>query len=495
MSLEQNNRVLGGMVDDLLEEVKNISLLPFSSLFAILPRMVRDIAREQGKDIDIEISGGDVEIDKRILESLKDPIIHLIRNAVDHGIENQETRKQMGKPPWGIIRLSVTQPEGHKVEMDIADDGSGINVDSIKKIALKKGVVSAEYAANLDDKEALMMIFQSGISTSPIITEISGRGLGMAIVKETVEMLGGSISIINRPTQGTTFNITLPVTLATFRGILVSASGYLFIVPNAHVQHILKIKPSDIKTAENRAIISFNGSALSLVKLVDILGLPHHPASKTKSRKSRDISHPTIIMTNGDIRIAVIVDQIINEQEVLVKNLGKQIKHVPNISGATILATGKVVPILNIKDLIRTASGKAARATVAAEMIHRQSEPQKSVLIVEDSFTSRTLLKNILETSGYAVKTAIDGEDGYNQLKAQIFDAVVSDVQMPKMDGFELTRKIRGDNDLADMPVILVTSLDSPADREKGIDVGANAYIVKSNFDQSNLLEVLERII
>jgi len=494
-SLDLNHRMLGVMVDELLEEVKNTSLLPFASLFAILPRMVRDIAREQRKDIDIEISGNDIEIDKRILESIKDPIIHLIRNAVDHGIEPQEIRKQAGKQPWGTIRIAVTQPEGHHVEMTIEDDGAGIQVYALKNLAVKNGIISSESAAALTDEEAIGLIFQSGISTSPIITEISGRGLGMAIVKEIIENLGGMIRIINTPGRGAAFHITLPVTLATFRGILVSSSGHFFILPNSHVEHIFKVKPGDIKTAENKTIVSLNGSAVSFVRLADLLDLAVISSGGDRKVRKKADPIPVVVLRNSDLRIAVGVDAIINEQEVLVKNLGKQLRRIPGVSGATILATGKIVPVLNVKNLIQKTS-KMGRFGIADEtLMDGKSAQTRSVLVVEDSFTSRTLLKNILEASGYSVQTAIDGEDAFAHLKSDTFDAVVSDVQMPKMDGFKLTQKIRRDKDLAHLPVVLVTSLDSIADKEKGIDVGANAYIVKSSFDQSNLLEVLERLI
>ncbi|MCU0598621.1 MAG: hybrid sensor histidine kinase/response regulator [Desulfobacterales bacterium] len=495
VSLDQNHRMLGLMIDELLEEMKSTSLLPFSSLFAILPRMVRDIAREQNKDIDIEISGSDIEIDKRILESIKDPILHMIRNAADHGIEKPEIRKRAGKQPWGTIRISVTQPEGHHVDLIIQDDGSGIRVDSLKNLAVRKGIILTEHAEALTDQEALGLIFQSGISTSPIITEISGRGLGMAIVKEGIEALGGSIRIQNTPGLGAAFHVSLPVTLATFRGILVSASGHFFILPNSHVEHVVKVTPGEIKTAKNRPVISLKGSAVSFMNLSDLLDLPQAADVNVKRTKRKTISIPTVLLQKGDQKIAVGVDTIINEQEVLVKNLGKQLRRVPYVSGATILASGKVVPVLNVSKLIQKASKMNLHGFVASQTRDEKSDQAKSILVVEDSFTSRTLLKNILEASGYSVKTAIDGEDGFSNLQSGFFDAVVSDVQMPKMDGFKLTQKIRGDTALSHLPVILVTSLDSPADKEKGIDVGANAYIVKSSFDQSNLLEVLERLV
>ena len=494
-AVEQSNRLLGGMVDDLLDEMKKTSLLPFQTLFSTFPRMVRDIARELGKKVDIEFNGGDIEIDKRILEGIKDPMVHLLRNAVDHGIEDINIRKQNQKSPCGQIRVTVSQPESNKVKVVIADDGQGININTIREKVVGKEAISNENADKLTDEQLMSLIFQSGISTSAIITEISGRGLGMAIVKENIENLGGMIFTDSDPGHGTTFTIELPVSLATFRGILVSVSDNFFIIPNVHVEHTLKIQPDEIKTVENRTVISVKDHAVSLVNLSDILGLPPKVPTSASKGKTDTFSMPVIILGSGDKRIAFIVDEIINELEVLVKNLGKQLKRVPNISGATILGTGRVVLILNVSDLIKTSAGKALPPQMLKTIEAKKNEVKKSILIVEDSLTARTLLKNILEASGYVVKTAIDGEDGYNQIKTHAFNAVVSDVEMPRMNGFELTKKIRDDQSRSETPVILVTNLDSRVDRERGIDAGADAYIVKSSFDRSNLLDVIARLI
>jgi len=494
-SLEHSSRLLGGMVDDLLEEMKKTSLLPFSTLFSLLPRMIRDLSRETGKEVELEMAGSDVEIDKRILEGLKDPMIHLIRNAVDHGIETSDRREKSQKSPWGTIRLSVTQPESNKVEIELSDDGCGMDIPAIKQKAVETGCISAPMAEMLTDAEALSLIWVSGISTSRMITEISGRGLGMAIVQEHVENLNGIISITTNPGRGSTFKIELPVSLATFRGIIVRAAGHNYILPIAHVEHTLRIRPEDIKTAGNKSIIIMDGQAVSLVNLSDVLGLSQaHPSAVTGNRGDH-ITLPAVVLGSGKKRIVCIVDRIGSEQDVLVKSLGKQLRRIPNISGATILGNGKVVPILNVNDIITASAGKSIPAVMAEAIESFKHKVKKSVLIVEDSFTSRTLLKNILEASGYLITTAIDGEDGYNQVLNQTFDAVISDVEMPKMNGFELTRKIREQETLLGLPVILVTSLDSREDKEKGMDAGADAYIVKSSFDQSNLLEVLARLI
>ncbi len=491
-TLEKSNRNFSGLIDDLLDETKKTSLMPFSTLFTVFPRMVREIAKDRGKSVDLKTAGETVEIDKRILEGMKDPLTHLLRNAVDHGIESPEIRRSQGKPAMGTIRVTVSQPESNQVNLEVADDGEGINIEAIKADAVKKGMISADDAAALSGEDALNLIFNSGISSSAMITEISGRGLGMSIIKDSLDHLGGRMRIYSEPGRGTVFTIKLPVTLATFRGVLIKISGLLFILPTAQVRHSLKIRPETIKTAENQTIISFNGRPLPLVYLTDVLGLPK---SKLRNKRFEKKAIPAVIMENGATQIAFCVDAVINEQEVLVKPLGKQLKKVRHIAGATILVTGQVVPILNVKEVIETASGQSLSIDQPATDDSEHAERPKSVLIVEDSFTSRTLLKNILEASGYQVKTAIDGTDGLSRLKSEGFDAVISDVEMPRMDGFELTAGIRADKSLAALPIILVTTLDSAKNRERGLEAGADAYIVKSSFDQSNLLEVLDRLI
>lgn len=329
-----------------------------------------------------------------------------------------------------------------------------------------------------------MLAFQSGISTSSIITDISGRGLGLAIVREKVEQLGGTVAIESHPDAGTTFRIALPLTLANFRGVLVGVGGQFFIIPIASIGRVARLADMDIRTVENRETISLDEKAVSLVRLGDVLGLP------SKAAAGKSAGEMAIVLDLGSTRIAFQVDEVIGEQEVLVKPLGPQLARVRNIAGASVLGTGQVVPVLNVPDLMKSAVKFAAGMPVQPAETRTQS-----VLVVEDSITSRALLKNILESAGYAVTTAVDGVDAYTVLKTAVFDLVVSDVEMPRMDGFELTAKVRSDKQLAELPIVLVTALESHEYRERGIDVGANAYIVKSSFDQSNLLEVIRRLI
>ena len=488
-SVEQSYRLTGRMVDSLLEDMKKTLMFPFSSLLEILPRMVRDLSRDKGKEVQLVLEGREVEIDRRILEEMRDPIIHLIRNCIDHGIEKPEDRVRLHKPQEGTVTVAISQADGNKVELRISDDGAGIDPTTVKKAAVKRGVISEKESQKLNEQESLSLIFQSEISTNPIITDISGRGLGLAIVQEKVGKLGGSVSVETHLHRETTFRILLPLTLATFRGVLVRTADKLFVVPTANVDRVIRIKQDEIKTVENRETIPIDGGTISLIPLEDVLGVPR------KEMKGEISELIAMVLGAEENRIAFIVDEVLSEQEGLVKKLGKQLSRVKNITGATVLGSGEVVPILNVSDLIKSAvelSVAPVRIPVSAEEVERK---RKSIQVVEDSITARMLLKNILESAGYHVETATDGMDAFTSLKEGVFDLVVSDVDMPRMNGFDLTSKIRSDKKLSEIPVVLVTALESREDQERGIDVGADAYIVKSSFDQSNLLETIKRLI
>jgi two-component system chemotaxis sensor kinase CheA len=465
-------------------------MLPISSALEMLPKMARDLARDQGKEVELIVSGGEIEIDRRILEEMRDPLIHLLRNCVDHGIETPAARRRANKPPRGSLTLAITPKDGSKIEILVADDGAGIDTAKVREAARKLGAATAEDLDARATPELLPLVFRSGISTSAIITDLSGRGLGLAIVEEKVNKLGGTVAVASVAGQGTTFHVVLPLTLATFRGIHVRVNGDQFLLPTTHVEQVMRLRREAIKTVENRETIAWDGKALALVSLADVLELPREHAGD-----GGEPSIQVVILGATDRRIAFRVDEIVGEQEVLAKPLGKQLARVRNIAGASVLGNGKTVPILNVADLLRSAVKVAAvrKADTAPEQ--QAASGQKSILVAEDSITARTLLKNILESAGYRVAAAVDGMDAYTLLEIERFDLVVSDVEMPKMDGFDLTRKIRSNKALAQLPVVLVTALESREHRERGVDAGANAYIVKSSFDQSNLLEVVRRLL
>jgi len=482
-SARQHSRGLGRMIGSLLEDTKKTMLLPFSRVLEVFPMLVRDISRKKGKEAELVLKGESLEIDRRILEEIKDPLIHLVRNCVDHGIERPSEREAAGKPRKGLITISVAHADGNTAEIRVADDGCGIDAERVTAAAVKNNIISAEGAEGIGPQDALSLIFFSGLSTSPIITDISGRGLGLAIVREKVEGLGGSITVESSK-AGTVFSMLLPLTVATFRGILVGAGNQSFIVPVAGVERTLRVKKAQLGRAENRETVTIGGEPFSFAWLASVLGL----AGKADSGEYI----PVLILSAGGRKIVFGVDEIFGEEDVLVKGLGPQLKKVRNISGAAVLGTGRPVPIINIPDLLRSAVKTGGGPARVAEP--RIEVKKRSVLVAEDSITSRMLLKNILETAGYAVMTAVDGVDAWTLIKTEKFDIIVSDVEMPRMDGFELTARLRADKELEEIPVVLVTALETREDRERGIESGANAYMIKSSFNQNNLLEIIKRL-
>ncbi len=486
---EQDRLMVGKLVDDLLEDSKKLLMLPLATQAGFFQKLVRDLCRDQGKEADLVIRGEEVEIDKRILEEMKDPLIHILRNCIDHGIEAPPHRHRLGKPPRATITLAVSPVNGSKVELVVSDDGAGIDADKVRESAVKQGFFSSEEASQLSEAETLALIFRSELSTSPIITELSGRGLGLAIVREKTEKLGGHVAVESRSREGTAIHIKLPLTLATFRGILVETADRFFVVPTASVERVARFEERDVQTVEGCETLSIAGFAVSLVRLSDVLELP--PATRPRDQSAR---MSFFVLGSGDRRVAFAVDAVLDEQEVLVKQLRKPLSRVRNIAGATVLGSGRIAPVLNGADLLKSARkiGGASRATAEVAVVEAVA---KSVLVAEDSITSRMLLKGILEAAGYQVKTAVDGIEAFTALRAGQFDLLVSDVEMPRLNGFDLTARVRADKKLAELPVVLVTALESREDRERGIDAGANAYLVKSSFDQSNLLEAVRRLV
>jgi two-component system, chemotaxis family, sensor kinase CheA len=496
-SLERDKYSLDGMVDNHLEGMRQILMLPVSSIVEAFPGMVREIAREQNKRIDFIVRDAEMEVDKRILEELKDPLIHLIRNSIDHGIEKPEERISQHKPANGRITLAFAAKEGGQFEITLSDDGKGIDKNTVLMEAIKSGILSQEAAERMNPKEILSLIYQSGFSTSSIVTDMSGRGLGLSIVREKIEKLNGIISLETEVNVGTTFHILLPMTLTTFRGIVVKVKEHRFIIPTMNVERVLKIDNRKIRTVNNIDTIQIGGQILSIADLGEVLGLPEHKHVSTYESESGITGLNqlrVVVLVSGAQRIAIKVDEVLDEQQVLVKSLGKLLNRVRNISGATILGSGKVVPVLHIGDLIKSALRPIVKDN-EQHSLQKIVAKRKKILVTDDSITSRTLIKNILETAGYKVSTAVDGADAFTKACSNEFDLIVSDVDMPRMSGFELTAKIRSDKKLSSMPVILLTALGSDEDRERGIEVRADAYLIKKNFDQNNLLEVIGKII
>jgi two-component system chemotaxis sensor kinase CheA len=478
------------VIDRLEEEVKRVRMLPFKSIAAPFGRMVRDLAQASGKDVAFDLVGGEVELDKRVLEEVKDPIIHLLRNAVDHGIETPAQRAASGKPLHGKILLTVEQM-GKDVAIHIEDDGAGLEVESIRDAAIRRKVKDA---ATLSDAELIALIYTPGFSTSAMITDISGRGVGLDIVRRNVENLHGRILLESRPGQGVCFTLLLPVSLTSSRGLLVRVAGQVFAIPVNAIERIAHVRPAEVQMVSGRQSIRYMDRPLNLVYLADVLGLPRSAAGGSSHEHIA-----VVILSAAEKRMAFVVDALIDEQEVVIKSLGKQIARVGGIAGASLMGSGDVLLVLNVADIIKLA-WREERQPIFSKAKPEEAAPQarakNKILVVDDSITTRTLEKNILEAAGYNVHLALDGQEAFNLLMThELPDLVISDVQMPRMDGFALTARIKNEERTAQLPVILVTSLESSEDKAKGVDAGADAYIVKRSFDQNNLLETIAQFI
>lgn len=482
---------LEGIGDELAEGIRTLRLLPLSTVFNLFPRLVRDLACQENKQVELIIEGGDTRADKRILEEMKDPLMHMLRNAVDHGIELPCDRTRFGKPETATIRLRGYQTPTHVI-IEVEDDGQGLNTESIKETALRRGLYRADELGLMTDSQLHALVLSPGFSTRTMVTEISGRGVGLDVLRSNVERLKGSIEIESTPGKGCLMRIRLGTTLATAHVLIVMVQGQTFALPVEAVQTACLVHAHDLFQLEGRQTLIYEGQPVSACELADLLELPAATASKGQSRD--DTARPCVILASGDNRLGIFVDALIDEQDVMLKPQSKLLQRVRNVSGSTIFGTGEVCMVLNPADLIQSVRRQAVE--IAHPNHYDTTAPtQYSVLLVEDSIATRIQEKRILEAAGYAVTTAVDGLDGYKKLQSRLFDAVISDVQMPHMSGLELTERIRQHREYSEVPVILVTTLASDADRQQGAEAGANAYITKGSFSQDILLDTLHRLI
>lgn len=476
------------IADELEEGIRTLRLLPLSTIFSLFPRMVRDLARKEGKQVELIIEGGETRADKRILEEMKDPLMHILRNAIDHGIETPAERQQLGKPLPAIIRLRGYQTATNIV-IEVSDDGRGLDIEGIKRTAIKRGMYREEELAAMTTQQIQSLIFAPGFSTRTFVTEVSGRGVGLDVVRTNVERLKGSIQVESTPGKGCTLRLQLSTTLATAHVLLVSCNGITYALPVEFVQIARLVPQSDIFTIEGKETIILDAQPVSVARLGDLL----QTAPNCERLPDSSVPLPCIVLKVGEERLGLIVDALLDEQDIVLKPQSKLLKRVRNIAGATILGTGEVCMVLNPQDLIKSVRSSARIALPTQQIEQVRKKPV--ILLVEDSIATRTQEKRILEGAGYEVVTAVDGLDAYNKLRTRSFDAVVSDIQMPNLDGLELTAKIRQHKEYKELPVILVTSLATDEDKRRGAEVGANAYITKSTFNQEVLLETLRRLV
>ncbi|MGL4379337.1 MAG: hybrid sensor histidine kinase/response regulator [Microcoleaceae cyanobacterium] len=492
------------IADELEEGIRTLRLLPLSNIFSLFPRMVRDLGKQEKKQVELVIEGGDTRADKRILEEMKDPLMHMIRNAIDHGIEPPEERVKLGKTPHATIRLKGYQTTTNIV-IEVSDDGRGLDIERIKQTAIKRGICQPEELNSMTNNQIQSLIFAPGFSTRNFVTEVSGRGVGLDVVRTNVEGLKGSIQVDSIPGKGCTLRLQLSTTLATAHVLIVAVDGISYAFPVEFVQTTRLISETDIFCIEGRQTILLDNQPVSVARLSDLLPLSPlqrqwssmnaEPQTQNGQKLHNQDYTPCLIIKVGEERLGLFVDGLIDEQDVMLKPQSHLLKRVRNVTGSTILGTGEVCMVLNPQDLIKSVRKQAIFVAVTSvNSIPEEKQKKQLILLAEDSIATRTQEKRILENAGYEVVTAVDGLDAFNKLKTREFDAVVSDVQMPNLDGLGLTAKIRQLKEYSELPIILVTSLASDEDKRRGADVGANAYITKGTFNQEVLLETLRRL-
>ncbi len=481
--LLMDSRQLNHTGEALQEDIHRIRMLPFGDGCAGLDRAVRDAATATGKQVEFSIDGADIEVDRTVLEGLRDPLLHLIRNSIDHGLESPADRQKAGKSEAGHVKVSATL-RGSQVDITVTDDGKGLNRQAILNKLRSKGLAEPR-----DDQELYRSIFQPGFSTAEIVTGLSGRGVGLDIVKSQLELLHGTIDLSSQPGFGTRFSLSVPLTLTTISALFVRERGQSFALPSTNVSRLVRFESGDVKSMSGQDVMSLGGSPIPVTTLGSALGLQRGESATPRKHLTG------VVLTTGDRELIVIVDELVNEREAVVKNLGPQIRRLRHVSGATLLRNGGIALLLNVATLVRsqTTSGLAmARVDWSSDVV---AVSARRVLVVDDSVTTRSLLKGILESAGYDVTAAVDGQDAWNRLQNSDIELVVSDVDMPNMDGFELTSQIRKSEQYEHLPVVLVTSRDTDEDKAKGVQAGADAYLVKSSFQQTDVLDTIEQLL
>jgi len=469
------------LVRDLEQEVMAARLLPIATVFGGLPRAVRDLAQATGKQVRLSVHGETVELDRKVLEAIADPLLHLVRNALDHGIEMPEERQAAGKAPQGHLTVRA-EAAGSEVRVVVTDDGRGIAPQHLREQAVRQGLVSAESAAHLPDHEALDLIFVPGFSTASVITDISGRGVGMDVVRQNLAELGGRVEVESQPGLGTSVTLVLPLTLVTTRILLVRVGRDSFALPASACRGVVWVDRQQVQSLEGQPIVEHEGRTVAVRHLAELLGT-EAPASASAAGRT------PAVLTGGPQRlVALVVDELLDEREVVIKPLGALLAPQRRFGGAVQLGDGSLVLLLNPAHLTQPNRGAPPGAPAASPRARR-------LLVADDSFATRELIRSVLQAAGYEVVVAVDGADALEALRREPIDLVLSDVEMPRLNGFELVTRIRAERELHQLPVVLVTSLASEEHRRRGLEVGAQAYIVKSQFDQQNLLEVVRRLL
>jgi two-component system chemotaxis sensor kinase CheA len=465
---------------EIADRSRALRVVPFGSLEPSLDRTARDAGTSVGKPVELRLRGGAIEIDRRVRDGLRDPLLHLLRNAVDHGLESPEGRARAGKSPVGVLSV-VASLAGRDLCVTVEDDGAGIDVEAVRRAAGARGIDEA----TASQAELFSLLYEPGFTTRGVVTPLSGRGVGLDIVRQRVAEMHGRIEVESRPGRGARFMIVVPFDLSIVRGLLVRAGDATFVIVTTAIVRLLRVASAELRAAAGRLYLQDPTGLVPLADLDTVLGL----SRRARTAAIEDGPRPCVVLAAGDRRVALRVDALIEERDVVIRPLGARVRRAAFVSGATVIGDGEVAPVLDVADLVRLA--RPAQTLEAVEAPQR-----RRVLVVDDSVTTRQLERSILEAAGYEVDVARDGQEAWDRLASgESFDLVVSDVEMPRLDGFQLVSRIRASVRTARLPVVLITARDSDADRHRALEVGASAYVVKGGFDQEALLDILEQLL
>ncbi len=477
---------------ELYDVATTIRMLPVSMLFEPVSMQVRELAASLNKQVDCRILGGEVEIDRQLIDRLSEPLTHLLRNAIDHGIGEAAERVALGKSARGTITLT-TQQDGRGILLRVEDDGRGLDYPAIRAKAVARGLVDAAVVDQLSELECNELIFHPGFSTSKIVTELSGRGVGLDIVRKTIVTdLQGTLQVHSRPGQGTTFIIRLPISLAMMRILQFEQQNHLFGLAAQYVVEVVKYSRGEIRDIAGRPAIILHNEFIPVISAAELLRINERPGGQNSSASNAN-DLLLIIIQNQFGKMAMLVDRLLDERSMMIKPLPKHMQQQPLVSGMVLSQDNQLVSILQVPVLMEMAQKQGQPRTAAPKPQVRQNSWH--VLIVDDSLNTREIEKNVLEAHGYQVTLAEDGFSGLQKARLTQFDAVLTDVEMPVMDGFSLTKALRAEDNYQHIPIIIVTSRAKEEDRRRGIQVGADAYIAKGDFEQDSLIETLKMLL
>jgi two-component system, chemotaxis family, sensor kinase CheA len=484
VGIRSTHSLLKPLTSSLRDDVHELRLIPAETILNPLKLVVRDVAQAENKKVELVLDGAHLEMDRVILEKIRDPLVHLLRNAVDHGIETPDVRTKAGKDEIGHINISLER-EGNNVYLSIKDDGAGIDLQSIKNKILKLELASQQEVNEMSETELADFIFRTGFSSRDKISEISGRGVGLDVVRSNLQMLKGSVSVSFTEQYGSHFLLTIPFTMGSEHGLFVRCSDQTFAIPAQYIKRIMEITSADIINLESKQAILIDSKPVALQMLSNLLQLP-------ENKMPMDEFYQLVVIHSGWKQMALIVDSIVGEQEMVIKSLYPPLDNLANISGGTLGNDGNIILVLDILDLLGQKPNTVVLSSRRNKIINQKT---KKILVVDDSITTRTLEVSILQRQGYNVQAVVNAEEALAKLQTEHFDLLITDVEMPGMNGFELTDQLRTHLNLEKLPVIIVTSLASEADRRRGLEVKADAYIVKSDFESTELLNIVAQLI